>query len=282
MKRIRQFALMLGLLGVVVAAQGCGVINELRAKNSLNEGVREFNKGKFDAAEEKFATALKLSDGKLANAGLFYARAVYQQYDQKRNDETADRALKAYDAVIASSGDNEKLKDTPLAFKADVYDKISKSWIEKGEEGRAKAVEYKKLQQDTLLERANLPGATKTTKAAVFYTIGQGYWVEAYNLSHYAVDYTGKLVKVLPPDRIAQMQPNIDKALEYLNKALEFDPEYADAWSYKKLTLMQQTYITTDPARKTALEAQIKEADTKTKALYEQRKKEAEAQQSAS
>jgi tetratricopeptide (TPR) repeat protein len=282
MKRIYQLVLMLGLLAVVVTAQGCGVINQLRAKNSLNEGVREFNKGKFDTAEQKFATALDLSKGQLANAGLFYARAVYQQYDQKRNDETAQKALEAYQAVIDRNKDNEKLVDTALAFKADVYDKMSKSSIEKGEGGRDKAVEYKKLQQDTLLERANLAGATKQTKAAVFYTIGQGFWVESYNLSHYAINYDGTLKQPLPPDRVAKMQPNIDKALEYLNKALEFDPEYADAWSYKKLTLMQQNYITTDPAKKTALDAQIKAADAKTKALYEQRKKEAEAQQSAS
>src|SRR5262249_33104450 len=131
MKRIHQFALMLGLLAVVVTAQGCGVINQLRAKNSLNEGVREFNKGKFDAAEQKFYTALELSDGQLANAGLFYARAVYQQYDQKRNDETAQKALDAYQAVIDKNKDNEKLVDTALAFKADVYDKMSKSSVEK-------------------------------------------------------------------------------------------------------------------------------------------------------
>jgi tetratricopeptide (TPR) repeat protein len=272
---------MLVLLAVVFAAPGCGVINKLRAKNSLNEGVREFNKGKFDSAEQKFSTALDLSPD-LANAGLFYARAVYQQYDQKRNDDTAQKALEAYQKVIDKNKDNEKLVDTALAFKADVYDKMSKSALEKGDAGRPDAVKYKKMQQDTLLERANLPGATKQTKAAVFYTIGQGYWAESYNLSKYAIGYDAKVNKVIPPERAALMQPNIDKALEFLNKALEFDPEYADAWSYKKLTLLQQSYITTDPARQAALQTQIKAAEEKTKALYEQRKKEIEAQQSAS
>lgn len=269
---------MLMLLAVVLAAQGCGIINQLRAKNTLNEGVREFNKGKFDTAEQKFATALELSKGELANAGLFYARAVYQQYDQKRNDDTAQRALSAYQTVIDKNKDNEKLVDTALAFKADVYDKMSKSAIEKGEAGRADAIKYKKMQQDTLLERANLPNATNQTKARVFYTLGESYWHEAYNLSKYAINYDATLKQPIPTERAALMQPNIDRALEYLNKALEFNPEYVEAWSYKKLTLLQQSYIVTDPARQAALQAQIKAADEQTKALNDKLKKEAEAQ----
>ena len=75
------------------------------------------------------------------------------------------------------------------------------------------------------------------------------------------------------------MEPNIQKALEYLNMAIEQDPEYADAWSYKKLTLLQESYITTDSARKNALAAEIKAADEKTKSLYEKRKQAEQAEQ---
>jgi hypothetical protein len=100
-------------------------------------------------------------------------------------------------------------------------------------------------------------------------------------LSRYAINYDATLKSPIPPERADQMRPNIQKALEYLNKAVEQDPEYADAWSYKKLTLLQESYITTDPARKTALAAEIKAADERTKSLYEKRKQaEAEQQQS--
>jgi tetratricopeptide (TPR) repeat protein len=276
--RNHKIALVLVLLALTVATPGCGVINKLRAKNSLNDGVREFNKGRYDLAEEKFSHALLLSPD-LANAGLFRARAIYQQYDQKRGDELANKTLDAYQEVADKNKGNDKVVDTALAFKADVFDKLHKSAIEKGD--KAKAEEYKKKQHDTLLQRATLPGATEHTKAAVYYTIGQGYWQEAYNLSRYAINYDATLKQPIPQERADQMRPNIQKALEYLNKAVEQDPEYADAWSYKKLTLLQESYITTDPMRKTALAAEIKAADEKTKSLYEKRKQaEAEQQQS--
>ncbi|HKP85403.1 MAG TPA: hypothetical protein VJZ26_04860 [Blastocatellia bacterium] len=278
MKRNYRLALMLLVVAVATAAQGCGVINKLRAKNSLNEGVREFNKGKYDVAEEKFQYALDLSPD-LANAGLFRARAIYQQYDQKRGDELADKVLKAYQEVIDKNQGNDKVVDMAQAFKADVYDKLHKSAIEKGD--KAKAVEYKNEQQKLLLARATSPSATDHTKAAVYYTIGQGYWQEAYNLSRSYINFDATLKQPIPADRAKQMEPNIQKALEYLNKAIESDPEYAEAWSYKKLTLLQESYITTDPARKNALNAEIKVADERTKTLYEKRKQEEAASQAS-
>ena len=278
MNRNHKLALMLLLLVVAIAAPGCGVINKLRAKNSLNEGVREFNKGRYDLAEEKFTRAIELSPD-LANAGLFRARAIYQLYDQKRDEEMAKKVLEAYQEVIDKNQGNQKVVDTALAFKADVYDKLYKSALEKGEAGKAKALEYKKLQQDTLLARANNPTATEHTKAAVYYTIGQGYWQEAYNLSRSYINFDATLKRPIPADVAKQMEPNIQKALEYLNKAIEYDPEYADAWSYKKLTLLQESYIITDPARKNALAADIKAAEEKTKSLYEKRKQAEQAEQ---
>jgi tetratricopeptide (TPR) repeat protein len=273
-----KLALLLLVFAVAFAAQGCGVINKLRAKNSLNEGVREFNKGKYDTAEEKFARAIELSPD-LANASLFRARAIYQQYDQKRTDEMANKVLGAYQEIIDKNKGNDRLIDTAEAFKADVFDKLHKSAIEKGD--KAKAVEYKKQQHELLLARATNPTATEHTKAAVYYTIGQGFWQEAYNISRAYINYDATLKQPIPADKAEQMRPNIQKALEYLSKAIENDPEYADAWSYKKLTLLQESYITTDPARKNALAADIKAADEKTKALYEKRKQEEAASQAS-
>ena len=111
----------------------------------------------------------------------------------------ANKTLEAYQKVIDSNKGNDKVVDTALAFKADVYDKLHKSAVEHGD--KAKAEEYKKKQHDTLLERATLPGATEHTKAAVYYTIGQGYWQEAYNLSRYAIAYDATLKSPIPPER---------------------------------------------------------------------------------
>ena len=74
MNRKPNLMLLVALVALVVATQGCGVINKLRAKNSLNEGVREFNKGKYEAAGAKFDEAVKLSPD-LANV-VAYLRSL--------------------------------------------------------------------------------------------------------------------------------------------------------------------------------------------------------------
>ena len=273
MKRRPNLMLLVALALLMVATQGCGVINKLRAKNSLNEGVREFNKGKYEAAESKFAEAVALSPD-LTNAKLFHAQTVYQLYDQQRTPESAQRALKDYQDIIDTSKDPQ-VQDRALAFQADIYDKLTKSAEEKGDEGKAQAAEYRKRYHETLEARAALPAATNETKAAVYYSIGQSYWSDAFKISRSYVNYDGTLKQPIPADKAAQMRPAIEKALEYLNKALEYNPEYADVWTIKKLSLMQKKFITTDPAQTQALQKEIDATDKKAKELYEKRKADA-------
>lgn len=274
MNRKHNLALLVALLALVMATQGCGVINKLRAKNALNEGVREFNKGKYDEAEVKFAKAAQLSPD-LANAKLFHARTIYQLYDQQRTPEMAQKAIDAYQDIVNTSKDNPELVDQALAFQADIYDKVTKSAEEKGDEGKQKAAEYRKKYHEVLEARASLPGAKDETKAAVYYSIGQSYWSDAFKASRSYVNYDGTLKQPIPPDKVEQMRPAIQKSLQYLNQALQFNPEYADVWTIKKLALMQENFITSDPSRKQALKTEIDAADKKAKELYERRKQDA-------
>jgi tetratricopeptide (TPR) repeat protein len=272
--RKRNLALLVALLALVMATQGCGVINKLRSKNALNEGVREFNKGKYEEAEVKFAKAVELSPD-LANAKLFRARTIYQLYDQQRTPEMAQKALAAYQDIIDTSKENPQLQDQALAFQADIYDKLTKFYEEKGDEGKAKAAEHRKKYHEVLEARAALPGAKDDTKAAVFYSIGQSYWSDSFKISRSYVDYKGDLKQPIPADKVEQMRPAIQKSLQYLNQALQYNPDYADVWTIKKLALMQENFITSDPARKQALKTEIDATDKKAKELYEKRKQDA-------
>jgi tetratricopeptide (TPR) repeat protein len=265
---------LVALAALVVSTQGCGVINKLRAKNALNEGVREFNKGKYEEAQVKFAKAVELSPD-LANAKLFNARTIYQLYDQQRTQEAADHAIAAYQDIINTSKDNPQLQDQALAFQADIYDKLTKSAEEKGDAGKQQAADYRKKYHEILEQRAALPGAKDETKAAVYYSIGQSYWSDAFKISRSYVNYDQTLKQPIPPDKAAQMRPAIEKALEYLNQALQYNPDYADVWTIKKLTLWQKKYITTDPAQQQAIQKEIDVADKKAKELYDKRKQEA-------
>ncbi|HLG16715.1 MAG TPA: hypothetical protein VJH03_19765 [Blastocatellia bacterium] len=219
--------LLITLGALVVAASGCNVINTLRAKNSLNEGVHDFNKGSFEDAEKKFERALELSPD-LPNARLFHARAINARFDQALTEDLGMQTIKAYDDLMNRNKDNLEAVDQSLAFQAAVYDKLTGL-------DPTKAQEYKQKQRETLLRRAELASASVQTKADVYYTIGVGYWKESYELNYqYA-----KANQTIPSDVLERMKPHVQRAHEYLQKAISVKPDYANAWFYESLVYIE-------------------------------------------
>jgi tetratricopeptide (TPR) repeat protein len=263
LKREYRFTLLLGLLVLVMATPGCGVINRLRAKDALNNGVREFNKGKFDLAQEKFAQALELSPD-LTNAQLFYARALNSQFDQNLTEDLGKKTVQAYDDIIAKNKNNAEVVDQSLAFKANVYEKMASVNPDKAEE-------YKQMQRDTLITRAELPSATIRAKADVYYTLGVGYWKESYDMN------AGYLLKKqpIPPEVLARMKPIVSKAHEMLQKAISVDPGYANAWFYEKLVYIEEMKV--DPSRFNQLKGKVEEMQAKYNNLQKEQKEHGEA-----
>jgi hypothetical protein len=233
------------LLALVAATPGCGVINKLRAKDSLNAGVRSFNQGKIEEAQQKFERALELSPD-LANAQLFHARALNARFDQNRTEDLGLKTIQAYDTILASSKDDPAARDTALAFKAKVYDDLATINPDKAEE-------YKQLHREAVLARAELPTATDQTKADVYYTIGHGYWEEAYNMSRPYTYADGSLRQELPKEVSDKMRVLIQRGHEHFQKAIATQPEYANAYFYEGLTNLQESYIEKDPVRKKKL-----------------------------
>lgn len=216
------------ILLTIALTPGCGVVNSLRSKNSLNDGVREFNKGKYQLAEEKFAQSLALNPD-LVNAQLFYARALNAQFDQSLTDDLGKKTIDAYDEIIKRNQDNPEAIDQALAFKANIYNKLSQANPERSDEYRAK-------QRETLEKRADLPSATAKTKADVYYTLGVGYWQESYDLNASYVTHN----KPIPQTVLDKMPTLVSKALKYLDLAISVDQNYANAWFYKKLVYIEK------------------------------------------
>jgi tetratricopeptide (TPR) repeat protein len=251
-------------LALALATPGCGVVNKLRAKNSLNDGVREFNKGKYQTAEDKFLRALELSP-ELTNAQLYYAQAVKAQFDQVLSEDLGKKTIAAYDNVISKNPGNDAAIDQALAYKANIYDQLARINPEK-------AAEYKQLQRDTLEKRANLPSATAKTKADVYYTLGVGYWKESYDMN------AGYLQKnrAVPPEILQKMKPLVQKAHEYLQKAISVDPDYANAWFYEKLVYIEEMKY--DPGRKDELTKKALAMQDKFTAMQKQQQQQAAAE----
>ena len=252
MKITKNITFLIGLTALLTALSGCGTINQLRAKDWINEGVRDYNKGKYEEAQAKFERALQLSP-KMKNAQLFYARSVHARFETDLTEVLGLKTIKAYDDIVATSKDDATEIDKALAFKADVYKKLADSVPEKG-------AEYREKQRQLLLERANLPQSNIDTKADVFYTVGQAFWQESYRLNAPYVTHQ----QPVPPDVAEKMKPYIANGHEFLQKALTIKPEYADAYAYEHMLLLEEIKITSDPAKKKQLEAQ----DVKAKDLY--------------
>jgi tetratricopeptide (TPR) repeat protein len=279
LRRKSDLIILLGVIFALVATPGCGFINKLRAKDKLNEGVRDFNKGQYEAAQAKFERALELSPT-LTNAQLFYARAVNARFDQNLTEELGLKTIEAYENIIKYNRDNPKAIDQALAFEAKVYEQLANITAD----NPAKAEEYKEKRRQALLMRTELPTADDNTKAAVYYTIGQGYWNEAYQISRPYTKIVGAKIEYqpIPADKQERMRLLVMKAHEYLDKALALKPDYADAWVYKKLTYIEEQKIEPNPANKEKLQEKIKEADEKAKKYYELQKQQAGAGQTSS
>ena len=255
MKIKNNLVLLPGALALMVAMSGCGIINNMRAKDNLNNGVREFNSGKYEEAERRFAKALELDPGN-ANAQLFHARALNQKFEQSQTEDVGLKTLQAYEEIIKSSKDNPAAVDQALAFMSGVYDKLAVITPEKAEE-------YKAKRRETVLKRAELPTATQQTKADVYYTLGHSYWDEAFQMSRPFTYADGSLRQPIPPDAVQKLKPLVQKAHEYFQRAIQEKQDYANAYFYEKLTYIQDAYLEPDPAKKKDMVAKQKEYQDK-------------------
>lgn len=256
MNRTYKTAFALVIIALALVTPGCGVINKLRAKNALNEGVREYNKAKYPAAEERFNYALQLSPD-LTNAQLYYAMSLKAQFDAELKEDMGKKALAAYDTIITKNPDNQEAVDQALAFKANIYDQLTRIVPEKTQE-------YKQLQRETLEKRATVPGATQKTKADVYYTLGVSYWKESYDSNG---GYVAKK-QPIPPKVLDDMKPLVQKAHEYLQRAISIDPNYKDAWFYEKLVYLEE--LKYDTAHQKELAAKATEMQDKYLVLQKQ------------
>jgi tetratricopeptide (TPR) repeat protein len=269
-KKYGLIALAVLVVALVAMTPGCSLVNKLRAKNDLNEGVREFNRGRFDLAQQRFETALDLNPENI-DARLFYSRTLNARFEQKQTEEAGLKAANSYESIIKQTKDG-KAVDQALAFESRVFEQLATINPEKAED-------YKNKQYELLLKRAELPSADEKTKAAVYYTIGRDYWQQAYNTSKQYMTVVGGTVqqKPIPSATVEKLKPLVTKAHEYLSKAISHEPDYADAWAINKLTYIQDKMIETNPAKKAQLDAKIAEADENAKKYYEQQKQAAAA-----
>jgi tetratricopeptide (TPR) repeat protein len=212
---IRKFVLLGALAAFVLAGTSC---QKLQARDNLNKGIDAFKKGKFDKAVEFFDNARK-QDPDLTNAELYLATAYAQQFDPNSaptgdNEKYANAAIETFQAVLNKDPKNA----SAVAGLAGLY---------QGLKNLEKSREYYKKQ--TEIEPNN---------AVPFYAIASTDWLR--------IRQAEKEGHPLSSEEKAQ---TVEEGLEYVDKALEKNPNYQEAMAYKNLLLRDKAAATKDPAQ---------------------------------
>jgi tetratricopeptide (TPR) repeat protein len=258
---IRRLVAVTALSGLTLGASACGPLDTLRAKDWMNTGVREFNRGKYDDAEKSFSKSLELNPDD-PRAKLFYAMTLNAKFRRSPTEELGGKTVEAYQKVIEAKPEFEQI-DKAYAFIADVYKQLVD--LMDPVKDAAKVDKFKEQRRKWLLDRGNLDGQTDTIKAQMLYSVGQSFWEDAHN----AIKANTKpnpepgkppIITIDDPTK-AKVMELINKGHEYMDQAIAKDKDYADAYAYKKVLFTEETKLTADPEKRKELEEKITEYD---------------------
>jgi tetratricopeptide (TPR) repeat protein len=225
------------LLLVLASTVGC---TKLRARDQLVKGVQAFKAGSYEQAVNFFQTSIKL-DPDYDTAKLYLATAysyqVVPNLDTPDNLKIAQKALDGFQEVL-----NKDPNDLNALRQVASIDRNIKKY------DAAKATEQKIIGLDP-----------KDAQAS--YTIGVIDWTQAYKNATTILGAAGmqddgmgnpKKSKDVCAKIATANNELVTEALQYLQKAVDTDPNYDDAMQYLNLTYRRKADMEcgNDQARK--------------------------------
>jgi tetratricopeptide (TPR) repeat protein len=210
---IRKLVTVCALGAFVLATASC---QKLQARDQLVKGIKAFKESKFQRAAEYFDKAHQL-DPDLENAQLYLATAYAQQFDPNvppvpggDNEKYAKQAIATFESVLEKDPKNS----SAVAGLAGLY---------QGLKDLDKSREYYKKQ--TELDPGN---------AVPYYAVASTDWLRIRDKSVPLTD--------------EQKTEAVEEGLQYVDKALERNPNYQEALAYKNLLLRDKAAAAKDPA----------------------------------
>jgi tetratricopeptide (TPR) repeat protein len=284
MKLLRNLSTAFIFTGIVTLAMfgsGCDYARKVIAKDKLNQGVLKFNEGDREAAKTLFQEATEY-DPNNAIAWLYYGATLVRDYreedkDEGKKKEVANQALQVFEKALTLSGSNCTNKDNAISNIAVIYDDLSDSdnW------------------RTWMLKRAEDPCSSKEAKVAGYYVIAVRY----FNCSHDQTNRYQDRTKVSDswhyrdmdyPAALAdkrRAEDCVTKGLEYIERALQENPEDSNSLFYKGLLYRERQMLTKDPVKRKELGDIALKLNEQASALLQKQemerkqKKEAEAKQ---
>jgi tetratricopeptide (TPR) repeat protein len=251
LRNISKAFIFTGIVAFAMFGSGCEYARKIIAKDKLNQGVIKYNEGDREAAKTFFLDATEY-DPKNAVAWLYYGATLVRDYmDEESNEgkkkEIANNALQIFEKALTLSGDNCVNRDNAISNIAVIHDYLgdNDNW------------------RTWMLKRAEDQCATKEGKINSYYVVATRFWTCSHDQTtryqdqsktgagdswHYRdMDYPAAL-----PDK-RKAEDCVTKGLEYIEKALQEDPEHVNSLFYKGLLYRERQMMTKDPAKRKEL-----------------------------
>jgi hypothetical protein len=245
-------ALMLAVIAALTTlGSGCEYARKVIAKDKLNQGAIEYNKGNNRDAQEFFKSASE-TDPSNPVTFLYLGATIVKDYkkeiDEGKKKELANQALDIYQKALSLANENCVVIDNALSYIAVIHDDMRHT------------DDWRKVTE----ERATSKCTKKEAKAQAYYGIGVDYWKCSYDQTtryqdksliakdpfHYRkMDYS--------PEAVADRQKAeacVARGFEYLEKAIETDPEYTEPMFYKGLLYRERQKLTKEEAKRKEFE----------------------------
>ena len=224
------------LLAVALPLSGCGFISKLRARDSLNKGVKAFTEQKYEQAAQFFEEAIRL-DPDFQVARMYLATTYTSQFvpgspDPKSN-EMAEKAIRTFEEVLSTEKSgvpniNAMLSIASLYYQLKKYDE-SKQWCGK-------------------IQQADPQNAEALYRVAVI----------DFDDSLKKTGLQGENVQFLSAEEREHTIADIDEGLKALDKAIQIRPDYFDAMEYQNLLWREKAKFEKDEKARNEL---IRQAD---------------------
>jgi tetratricopeptide (TPR) repeat protein len=220
-----------GALLIVLIASGCSdKINYLKARSSLNSGVKSFEAADFPRAVDHFSQAIEL-DPALMDARTYRACAYMMQYvpggESEENERVAEQAITGFQEVLSRDPGNKLAQEyiASLYYNMKDFDKAKQAYSE-------------------LLK-------TNPDHKVAHYTIGVIDWAIVYPRDMEAraaigmkQDDPGPIKDVKIRKELAEQNaPLLDEGVHHLEEAVRVDPQYDDAMAYINLLYRRKADI---------------------------------------
>jgi tetratricopeptide (TPR) repeat protein len=278
--RLSHTGIATGLAILVITTSGCGVINRIRSKNSLNEAAKAYREGHYVEAEQLSRRAQEL-DPDNKTAPHFIARTIHAQFrpgvQAQDNINKAHQAIEAYQNILQKNPkDEEAYKAIAYLYGAIKDDEKLRQWI---------------------ASRATSESTEPEKRSEAYVVLASKDWDCSYKITELP---TNKVTTIDPANKatVSYKKPKeqkdfdtaqacVRRGLEEVENAIKFDPNNESAWSYKTNLLLEASKLAEMDGKtdaKTEYQKQYEAALKRTTELSQanEKRKEEEAKRAAS